>query len=78
MAKLVRIVSNHSSGMFGIDPENEVISILPLISESATTITFHAPNGNKFSANILKKETNAGYFVSYYVDSVMQIYEDDK
>ena len=77
MAKLVRIVSNHSSGMFGIDPENEVISILPLISESDTTITFHAPNGNKFSANILKKEINAGYFVSYYVDSVTQL-EDDK
>jgi hypothetical protein len=71
MAKLVRIVSNHSSGMFGFEIDNEVVSILPLISESETTITFRVPNGNLFSANIVKKETNTVFFDSYYVSDVI-------
>ena len=76
MAKLVRIVAKQSNGMFGVDSENEVVSILPLIGESKTTITFRVPNGNLFSANIVKKETNTVFFDSYYVDSIVQLGDD--
>jgi hypothetical protein len=76
MAKLVRIVAKQLNGMFGVDSENEVVSILPLIGESKTTITFRTPNGNLFSANIVKKETNTVFFDSYYVDSIVQLGDD--
>jgi hypothetical protein len=76
MAKLVRIVAKQSNGMFGFKIDDEVVSILPLIGESKTTITFRTPNGNLFSANIVKKETNTVFFDSYYVDSIVQLGDD--
>ena len=73
MAKLVRIVAKQSNGLFGFEIDDEVVSILPLINESETMITFKTPDGKLFSANIVKKETNTVYFDSYYVDSIVQL-----
>lgn len=68
MAKLVRIVYHNPNSMFDDD---KIVSILPLISESETMITFKTPDGRLFSATILEKDTNTIYFDTYDVSDVV-------
>ena len=67
MTKLVRIIFNHHNSMFNFT--QQIVSILPLITEDEGKIIVKSPDGKLFSAIVREKEYLD--FETYYIDDLI-------